>query len=985
MRWLVLTVMMGTTAWAGPRRGPPEPLVDPHVVASAQNLRRIAMLEELLQLEDHPKRAEMLFRLAELYREEARLQSLQQVGAWNEACEADVDACDTPLDLSAAHQPHDRALRLYQTVLRQYPTYERADEARFALALGLLERDLPTEAGAQLRSYVRLHPDGEHAHLAWLQLGELAFDAGKAGVAVRAFTKAASFKNGEQRPQALHRLAWALKNVGEDHRAVDVLKQVVALTRASTADEHLATAARRDLVRFAVEIGALAEVESLLGHGDDRRVALTHAAVRHAEQGEVDAAVQLWLRVATESPAHPERPAALVAVTEQLRVAGRFTDAVKMAQRLEREHRPDGAWARSNVVNPSNLIEARDAAERALREVALSAHVDARKLRQRRRHSEAAEAARVAYESWLQAFSDRPQAPGVRFGLAELHYESRRWADAYDAYRGVWRSEPDSELGASAVEGGLHAAEAWLKADPAPAPAQGVDLATVAPRPLTKPELALVEAARVATERGTADRRAITYRVAYVLYEAFHFEEAGARFREVIALDPGSADAERAAHLIADMLAIRQAWPALAENAAFYAQQEELGTESFRGEMAALARQAQLKAIEADLARTDDRTAAASALLTWVDAHEDRAETRVLSVALRDAAAHLESADDPAGAAAARRRFLDHPRLGTDAHRLDQWLALGDDLERLGRWASAAEAYAAANAIDASDPRLIEASWRAAALLEALEDGGAATAWLEVIERAGPEDPRWYGARLSHASLSGDPTAWASLLDDEAAPVAVRLTAALTLDEPNARDRALKALPDSVPPEALGLVAELQFRALEGDFDDFRTSRLAGRSGLSPAAERRHFARQLAALQASARRLREGYARVAATGSGRWGLAAAVRLAELQEQWARILEDSDDPRHLTPSQLDLYRQELADQIWVRRDTAARGYAAALKRAFELQLYTSATEAARARLAELEPEDWPATFEAGPAGPWWSAHRPRQSAAVESAR
>jgi len=70
---------------------------------------------------------------------------------------------------------------------------------------------------------------------------------------------------------------------------------------------------------------------------------------------------------------------------------------------------------------------------------------------------------------------------------------------------------------------------------------------------------------------------------------------------------------------------------------------------------------------------------------------------------------------------------------------------------------------------------------------------------------------------------------------------------------------------------------------------------------------------------------------------------------------------------------------------VRRDTAARGYAAALKRAFELQLYTPATQAARARLAELEPEDWPATFEVGPAGPWWSPHRPVQAMTVESAR
>ncbi|MFK7929017.1 MAG: hypothetical protein AB8H79_12565 [Myxococcota bacterium] len=972
LRCLYLSLLLAPTAWAG---RPIQPTEEASPARVRVNERRIEMLEHILGEAEGERRAEMLFRLAEMYREDAQRVQLSVMEAWNVACDADPDACETPVELTHAHTLHDRALRLYALVLRDHTTYARADEARFALALGLLEREQPDAAQAQLRSYVRLHPQGEHAHLAWLQLGELAFDNGKAGAAVKAFRQSAAFKNGEQQGQALHRLAWALKNVGEDHEAVEVMQRALRWASTDDADVDLADQARRDLVRFSIEVGRFADIEPMLGQGSQRRQALLHAAARHAAQGDIDASVTLYLRVATEDPGHAERPDALAAVTDQLRSAGRFAEAVEIAQRLERDHRPNGAWARANAVDPDVIIAARTAAEKSLRNTAFAAHTEARKMRNRAGGPSSGDAARQAYEAWVAAFDDRDGSAQVHFALAELHYERNRWPDALTHYRIAHDRTKDAAVARTAAEGALHAAEAWLEAEPAPKVNPDLDLATAPPRALTEPEQALLDAAALTLAANTPQGQAVSYRSAYVLYEALHFEQAAERFRQVIEMAPQTRDAERAAHLIADMLAVRESWEALAENAAFYATQSELGSPAFRTEMAALARKAELKQVESVLASTNDHAAAAGGLLAWVDRHQDQAAVEVLSLALRDAAAHYETAVDPVLARDARQRFLAHPRLQDDPARPKQWLALGDDLERLAQWQLAGDAYRI-GANTGSGPEIEEASWRAAVLLDAVDAPNAIAAWTAYLNVDEAPAERLDDARWRLAVRIDPPDGWRSLRDDNAASMSRRLDAALRQPDVKPAVALLATVDEAVPPELADAVGALRYHLADPAFNAFSQQRLAGKAGLSPAAERRHFARRIRALQTQAAAVSERYVVITQAGSDRWALAAAVRLAELQEAWAHILQDSDAPTHLTPDQLTFYRQELSDRVWARQDAAVRGYAVAVHKAFEVQVYTPETAHARQRLSALDPIDWPALYEVPPMGPWRSVLRPR---------
>lgn len=982
-----MALLAGPAAQAGTRRHVPrEPAETLDAAARGSRQRSIAMLEEMLRKGEFEgdKRATMILRLAEMYAYEARTEKLDAIGTWTEACDASPEDCPEQADLQAFEHAHDRALSLYRTVVAAHPRFARVPEARFALALGLLERERPADARDELRQYVRNHPEAPQAHLAWLQLGELELDGGRASSAVQAFRRSAGFPDGEYRATAEHRLGWALKNVGEDRRALDAVRRAVQLAEAA-GDQALIEEGRKDLVRFAVELGELDEIESLLGQGAARVQALTLAARTHAEQGEVDKAVQVWRRVIAEAPEHPERPAAVAAITAEFRGQGRWFEALDAARRLEVEHRSGTAWARANAVHPPTLLEARERADRELRRIAIGAHTESRKLKRRPGGAEAAAAADGAYKSWLGAFGESDAAAGVHRAYGELLYEQGAFELAYDQYKAVWTRAPDSAGARQSTVDALHTAERLLEARPAPRPAADIPLATVEPRPLTTEEVRLLEAVDASLAIGSEHEAAVLYRAAYTLYNAFHFEEAATRFRKVIALDPGSADAEKAAHLIADMLAIRESWQALAENATFYANQPELGDARFREAMRALARKAELKQVESALAQDGDRRRAALDTLAWVDRHRESAAPEVMSLALRDAAAHWEAVEDPASARDVRRRFLDEPRLADDPARQDQWLALGDDLERLAQWEEAAIAYGEGAALGGDDRRIAEALWRRALLLEAAESPRAPSAFTAFIERFS-QDERVVQARVRRARAEGSVRAWSLLLDDPDLSTAIRLEAALAMHRLGQRDavsRGIALLPDPIPVDAAELAGELRFLDLTEDFKAFRARELtlppAGSSRSGP----RHLARQITQMQREARALSERTQAVMATRSGRWGLAAAVRIGEIQEIWARILDESPTPTHLTEDQAVIYRQKLADVIWHRREQARIAYIGALERAWDLTLYTDATAVARQRLSVLAPEDWPPMHERIELS--WRLAEPRKEDEVETLR
>jgi hypothetical protein len=106
------------------------------------------------------QKAEMMLRLAELYFEEFRDIRLDEERAF----QVQFDQCfNTPGCNSANMEPTypnsdkwaDRAIRLYEVIINDYPAYQRADQATFFLASSLAEIGQPKEAIEHYKNLVR--------------------------------------------------------------------------------------------------------------------------------------------------------------------------------------------------------------------------------------------------------------------------------------------------------------------------------------------------------------------------------------------------------------------------------------------------------------------------------------------------------------------------------------------------------------------------------------------------------------------------------------------------------------------------------------------------------------------------------------------------------------------------------------------------------------------------------------------------------------
>jgi tetratricopeptide (TPR) repeat protein len=200
MGWLALVVVTA----AAPSREGPAPLalrgfeVDMDARADAKRDEAIQKLERLLPtVSEGPQKAELVFRLSEMYWAKSKYARLRAMQAWDQSLEkwtvngkrgAEPTLEREPKTAESAAYRSD-ALKLYQQILAQYPSYERRDEVLYSLASAQYDAG-ETKLGVEtFWALIKEYPDSVYAADAWLQLGEHFFNSGKLVNAVKAATR----------------------------------------------------------------------------------------------------------------------------------------------------------------------------------------------------------------------------------------------------------------------------------------------------------------------------------------------------------------------------------------------------------------------------------------------------------------------------------------------------------------------------------------------------------------------------------------------------------------------------------------------------------------------------------------------------------------------------------------------------------------------------------------------------------------------------
>jgi TolA-binding protein len=172
----------------------------------AADRKRDELIEELKtiipRIPESERKADLYFQLAELWWEKSRYVSLQEVkkyddayAAWSQVSKDRKTAAPEPkVSTRESDAYRKEALKLYQTILKNYPSYPRKDEVLFVVAYNLYESGSKAEAIQNYNTLIKQYPNSRFVPDAYVQMGEHYFTTNDLARARAAFEKAAAFK-----------------------------------------------------------------------------------------------------------------------------------------------------------------------------------------------------------------------------------------------------------------------------------------------------------------------------------------------------------------------------------------------------------------------------------------------------------------------------------------------------------------------------------------------------------------------------------------------------------------------------------------------------------------------------------------------------------------------------------------------------------------------------------------------------------------------
>jgi len=990
-------------------------------LAQEARLESIRRLKELIsQGVSGDRKAEMMLRLADLYFQQGREIHLQEMEDFQVAfddCFND-DNCDTSKmepDNGESHDWQHKSIKLYDNILRNYPRYARADQATYYKGVAHAALGEQDDALESYKKLVKLYPQSGFVADAFVLIGEHYFNTNNAYAALRAYLKAATFKDSDRYPFAMYKLGWCYYNVGEYGKGIDTMKTVVAFSMEHEAQQtglKLHEEALRDLVRFFADAGEMDEAYEYftkLGKKDLIKSMLRRLADLYFEQGKYEQAIETFRRLILEDPTSSKNAGYQHDIIKCYGKMGQKGRVLEEIDRLRNEYGTGSSWARNNAADQDAVDEATAVIERVLRKTATDYHTEAQTLA-KSKHRRAADAYDRAYQAYMVYLGDFPSNDhtySVRYAFGELLWDTKKYDEAYEQYMKVVEIDAKGKHSRFCAESAIFAAEEMVKRE------GGLQTRAIKPEDIGEPEdlttweQRLIDSSAQYAKLYDDDKkvRGIIYKSAYLLYNKFHFKDAAALFRDVIKMDPGSRDAEQAAHLMLDVFNVKNDWAELKGNAKFYFDQEGLGSSKFKAEMYEIYQRSSFKLIETNLENDQDFSTAADAFVAF---YEEFPEADVAAQALNNASVYFHKENRVADAMRIRHILIEDEKFGEDTkYYFDQIGSLGYDYERIADFETAAGWYekffelyvderdelnkltgkkAPENKNDLlaqMDQRAGDALYSAAVFRNALGDWQQSITNYQAFISTFPDDERSLETQITigriyeenGASTDAGDSFYAFYTKNKDAPADfiyfTRLHHGRALIDAGDTTKAERMYDDTVKmfeglvadgtePGAIAEIAAEMMHVLSSDaFNTYMALEIKN-SGQTRSKQKEDKVMKdtLSAKTKALVELEGTYGGIVNTGAGEWGIAALIAMGKAYEDMGDTLTSAPLPYYLTDDQAEMYNMAIEDRVYVQHEKAVAAYKLALEKSFELTLYNENTAFAARRLGELRPDDFP---------------------------
>jgi cellulose synthase operon protein C len=584
------------------------------------------------KIEDgNPQKSELLFQLAELYWDKSRyLYRREMLKFFDQQKEMD-DKKNRGEKVSEPKEDHreselyrSETMRLYETILREYPSYERKDEVLFNLAYNLYETGKRDGAVKRYEELLKSYPGSKFVPDTYVQLGNHYFDVANVLEKARSyFEKAFATTNPRIKSYSLYKLAWCDFNAGEHEKALKKLQDTVALAEKAGAGKEkvftdLKNEALQDSVRMFVQLNraddAIAYYKAKAGKKKQTSL-IGKLAYSLAEAGHHDNAIKSFRYLLNDNPnseSAPEFQQSVIRSYEGLRQRDNVKAEVKKLAEL---YRPGSSWWEANKSKKEVLRAGFNVAEEAMRTTVTEYHNEAQKTKQVVTYR----LARDIYKQYVDGFAAAEDeqfvsdhAFNLKYYYAEILWALEEWEAAAGQYDQVTAFKIPNRADAKEISQEKYrqtaAYNAMLSYDKLVKIERGVlqktdlkddklveenkkkdkvekskkvtkrSIKELEEKPITKFEQALIAACDKYNQLypKTAEEVDIAYQAAVIYYDKNHFVEAARRFGDIINRYPEEARSADAADLSMGVLEEKEEWLELNKLARIFKANEKL-------------------------------------------------------------------------------------------------------------------------------------------------------------------------------------------------------------------------------------------------------------------------------------------------------------------------------------------------------------------------------------------------------------------------
>jgi TolA-binding protein len=577
---------------------PEEKEVSRDELADKKRDEAIKMLKDIItRFEKGPKKADVMFQLAELYWEKAKYVYFQEMYEYEKKLDEcnkktkDMSVCEKiKINTRQSELYRKQALDIYEKIIKEYPDYPRKDEVLFILGYNLYEMGRKNDGVKYYWELIKKYPQSKYAPDAYLSLGEHFFNNNEVFKAVQAYEKAMTFNDPKITVVALYKLAWCDYNLGEYEKGIDKLKRVIEMSQKESDKTKikLEREAMNDLALFFSQVDAVDEAkdywEKVAGRQRLKDLLKLLAKV-YDDQGKFDQAIKVYRLAINEFPNAPECPEFQSNIVQNYKKLNNTEMVKKEIRRLVDLYKPNSPWANQNADNKFALEKAYELTEEALRDIVQEYHREAQKTKDVKTYA----LARDIYKEYLDNFPKSEHAYTMRFFYAEILWALQDYENAAINYELVVKTDPKGKYSVTAAYNRVLAYEKMVeimeKGQKAETLKEGkVDEKkskgavkrverfiklekgkTYEKKEIPKIELELAKACDEFTQLAPNHKEffAVKFKAATIYYKYNHFDEASKRFGEFIEKFPDNKFALGAADMILNSYEIKEDWASL--------------------------------------------------------------------------------------------------------------------------------------------------------------------------------------------------------------------------------------------------------------------------------------------------------------------------------------------------------------------------------------------------------------------------------------